>query len=54
MVRRRLGLLLDEAMDRGMTVMVGIWLGHAAHGDYRDPEQVAQQLADARAAVTLP
>ena len=47
------GLLLDEAMDRGMTVMVGIWLGHAAHGfDYRDPEQVAQQLADARAAVT--
>lgn len=47
------GLLLDEAMDRGMTVMLGVWLGHASHGfDYEDPEQVATQLAEARRAVT--
>ena len=26
------GILLDEAHARGMTVTVGIWLGHERHG----------------------
>jgi len=44
--------LLDEAHALGMTVTVGIWLGHPRHGfDYGDPEQVAQQLERARQAV---
>ena len=36
--------LLDEAHALGLTVTVGIWLGHERHGfDYDDPEQVAEQ-----------
>jgi len=43
------GSLLDEAHARGLTVTVGIWLGHPRHGfDYGDPGQVADQLARAR------
>lgn len=41
--------LLDEAHALGLTVTVGIWLGHERHGfDYGDPEQVATQLDRAR------
>jgi len=41
--------LLDEAHALGLTVTVGIWLGHPRHGfDYGDPRQVADQLARAR------
>ena len=41
--------LLDEAHALGLTVSVGIWLGHERHGfDYDDPEQVAAQFARAR------
>lgn len=48
----RAGEILDEAHRLGMTVTLGIWLGHERHGfDYRDPEQVAQQLQKARVAV---
>jgi hypothetical protein len=44
--------LLDEAHALGMTVTVGIWLGHERHGfDYGDPEQVSAQLERARQAV---
>jgi hypothetical protein len=44
--------LLDEAHALGLTVTVGIWLGHERHGfDYDDPAQVADQLARAREAV---
>lgn len=35
---------LDEAHRLGLTVAVGIWLGHERHGfSYRDPEQLAWQ-----------
>jgi len=43
------GVILDEAHELGMTVTVGIWLGHERHGfDYNDPVQVAGQLERAR------
>ncbi len=43
------GVILDEAHALGMTVTVGIWLGHERHGfDYDDPEQVREQLERAR------
>ena len=41
--------LLDEAHGLGLTVTVGIWLGHERHGfDYHDKQQVAEQLEKAR------
>lgn len=44
--------LLDEAHKNGLTVTVGLWLGHERHGfDYRDMDQVAEQLEKVRAAV---
>ena len=44
--------ILDEAHELGMTVTVGIWLGHERHGfDYHDPSQVEAQLQQAREAV---
>jgi hypothetical protein len=43
------GTLLDDAHALGMTVTVGIWLGHERHGfDYSDPAQLAQQREHAR------
>jgi len=43
------GTLLDDAHALGMTVTVGIWLGHERHGfDYNDEEQISAQLEDAR------
>jgi hypothetical protein len=43
------GTLLDEAHALGLTVTVGIWLGHERHGfDYGDEAQVAAQLEEAR------
>lgn len=46
------GSLLDDAHALGMTVTVGIWLGHQRHGfDYSDPAQVADQLEQARQVV---
>ena len=48
------GKILDEAHQHGLTVTVGIWLGHERHGfDYSDPKQVAAQLAHARDVVLL-
>ena len=44
--------ILDEAHRHGLTVTVGIWLGHERHGfDYRDPDQVEAQLQTVREAV---
>ena len=44
--------LLDEAHSLGLSVTVGIWLGHERHGfDYNDKAQVAEQLENARQAV---
>ena len=41
--------LLDEAHSLGLSVTVGIWLGHERHGfDYADEKQVAEQLERAR------
>ncbi|MEM9172691.1 MAG: glycoside hydrolase family 2 TIM barrel-domain containing protein [Pseudomonadota bacterium] len=41
--------LLDDAHSLGLTVAVGIWLGHERHGfDYDDPKQVADQFARAK------
>jgi hypothetical protein len=40
---------LDEAHRKGLTVAVGIWLGHERHGfNYQDVDQVAKQLDAAR------
>jgi hypothetical protein len=44
--------ILDEAHSLGLSVTVGIWLGHERHGfDYNDPTQVAEQLEKARQTV---
>jgi len=41
--------LLDEAHSLGLSVAVGIWLGHERHGfDYSDTVQVAEQYERAR------
>jgi hypothetical protein len=41
--------LLDEAHALGLSVTVGIWLGHERHGfDYDDENQVRQQFKRAR------
>lgn len=46
------GDILNEAHAHGLTVTVGIWLGHERHGfDYGDPAQVAAQLDAAREVV---
>ena len=43
------GTLLDDAHALGLTVTVGIWLGHERHGfDYDDQAQVTAQLEQAR------
>jgi hypothetical protein len=43
---------LDEAHELGLTVTLGIWLGHREHGfDYLDVDAVAQQKARARESV---
>jgi hypothetical protein len=48
-----LGRVLDEAHRRGLTVAVGIWLGHARHGfDYNDAGQVAHQAKVVRETVS--
>ena len=44
--------LLDEAHALGLTVAVGIWLGHERHGfDYDDDSQVREQLEKVRQTV---
>ena len=44
--------LLDRAHERGLTVALGIWLGHTRHGfDYADPEQVAEHMQQGRSGV---
>ena len=43
------GNLLDSAQANGLTVLLGLWVGHEAQGfDYNDPEKVANQLATFR------
>lgn len=43
------GPLLDEAQKLGLTVTIGIWLGHKEHGfDYNNAAQVAEQYEQAR------
>ena len=43
---------LDEAQKLGLTVTVGIWLGHKAHGfNYNDAASVAGQFETARKAI---
>lgn len=45
----RVGPVLDECQKLGLTVTVGIWLGHERHGfNYNDADQVAKQLDEAR------
>jgi hypothetical protein len=44
-----IGARLDEAHSLGLSVAVGIWLGHERHGfDYADEQQVAEQFERAR------
>ncbi len=48
----RLEPLLDEAQRLGLTVTVGLWLGHERHGfNYNDVSQVARQADSVREAV---
>jgi hypothetical protein len=43
---------LDAAQKRGLTVTLGMWLGHKEHGfKYDDPKMVADQLEKAKADV---
>lgn len=43
---------LAEAQKLGLTVTLGIWLGHERHGfNYNDPDQVRKQFEMAKAAV---
>ncbi len=47
-----IGARLDEAHALGLSVTVGIWLGHERHGfDYADEKQVREQLESARKTV---
>ena len=47
-----LGPRLDAAQKAGLSVTVGIWLGHTEHGfSYDDPKQVAAQFEMAKAAI---
>jgi hypothetical protein len=47
-----IGGQLDEAQKLGLSVTVGIWLGHKRHGfDYHDARSVQDQFDRARAAV---
>ncbi|MGC4030787.1 MAG: glycoside hydrolase family 2 TIM barrel-domain containing protein [Tepidisphaeraceae bacterium] len=49
-----LGPQLDAAQKLGLSVCVGIWLGHEDrinHFNYDDPAQVARQLETAKAAI---
>lgn len=47
-----IGELLDEAHALGLSVTVGIWLGHERHGfDYDDDKQVREQFERARQTV---
>ena len=47
-----LGELLDEAHKHGLTVCVGMWLGHERHGfDYQNEAAVVKQLDDCLRAV---
>lgn len=46
------GDLLDQAHELGLTVTLGLWLGHERHGfDYNDMDEVAEQFDKVRAAV---
>ncbi len=41
--------LLDNAHKQGLSVAVGVWLGHERHGfNYNDADQVAKQYEDVR------
>ena len=45
--------ILDEAHKLGLTVTVGLWLGHERHGfDYNNADQVAAQYEAARQTIT--
>lgn len=45
--------ILDEAHKLGLTVTVGLWLGHERHGfDYNSADQVAAQAEAVREAIT--
>ena len=48
----KLGPVLDKAQKLGLTVTVGIWLGHERHGfNYNDAGQVAGQYEQVRQAI---
>ncbi len=39
------GSILDEAQKHGLTVTLGLWVGHEAHGfDYEDPAAISRQF----------
>ncbi|MEY3398605.1 MAG: hypothetical protein RL220_1199 [Bacteroidota bacterium] len=45
--------ILDAAQEKGLTVMMGLWVQHERHGfDYNDADKVAAQLEGFRKVVT--
>lgn len=49
----KLGPTLDQAHKLGLTVTVGLWLGHERHGfDYNNADQVAAQFQAVQKAIT--
>ena len=40
---------LDECHKRGLTLMLGIWLGHRSYFNYSNPEQIEKQKEQVRA-----
>jgi hypothetical protein len=44
--------ILDEAQEKGLKVMLGLWIQHERHGfDYNDADKIANQLENFRLAV---
>lgn len=47
----RAGEELDQMHQHGLTLMLGIWLGHKSYFDYKNPKQVGEQFERAKADV---
>ncbi len=43
--------IMEEARQKGVSVMFGHWLGHKEYFDYKNPKQVAEQYAKVKAEI---
>ncbi len=41
--------VIEEAHQKGVSIMFGLWLGHKEYFDYKDPKQVAEQYEKVKA-----